>query len=328
MFREIREDLPGKLFNAKTFLSYLRPSNPIWWSKVGKIESCDWVFRGHASSDWKLIPSAFRKTESNQLAPLINYFKNLPVYSAGSKRWENLTENEKEYIHVVHAYGQGMFDFLRNCYECGFLDVVSYNTFPEHLKSGEFKSVSDGGFIQCFTEIDKNNPYHRLMRQQYEIAQHYGVPTHLLDWTKSPIYAAHFATNSWLQNQLNSDISIWAMKEFDELGISNYNLNLSLFPPSVVNNTNAKAQIGRFTVIDRLCAREYFLKYGSYPAVEDLFLDAPNNNYQIQKIVLSKEYVPEFRRLLDREGITDAKLKPGFDSIVSTIKSNWKNLNN
>ena len=86
--------------------------------------------------------------------------------------------------------------------------------------------------------------------------------------------------------------------------------------------------MGRFTVVvSQQEARQYFHAHGNYPAIEDLLLDADPLNYEVKKIVLSSKYVPEFRRLLDREGITNASLKPSFESIVSTIKSSWKNLN-
>ncbi|NOS73125.1 MAG: FRG domain-containing protein [Methyloglobulus sp.] len=326
---EVRQDKSGNIFDAESFLEYLRPSKSHWWEGgVGK-ESCPWVFRGHASSKWKLIPSAFRSNCINELSPLISYFESLPVAECQSQQWETLTKNQKTYLHNSLAYGQAMYDFLTSCYEFGLLDFQTSNNFPQDYKKMEFKSADlDGGYFQCFTDFPSEDS--RVFRKYYEVAQHYGVPTHLLDWSKSPLYAAHFATTSWLEaDDTKADIAVWAIKEFQEQGIPKYNCNLSLFAPSIINNVNAKAQLGRFTVISRDGAKNYFHEYGSYPAIEDFFpVESDPNSYQIQKIVLCSEHVPGLRNLLDREGITNARLKPGFDSIVSTIKSSWKNLSN
>jgi len=42
------------------------------------------------------------------------------------------------------------------------------------------------------------------------LMQHYGLPTRLLDWSKSPLIAAYFATSNY-QDYPNKDACIWAM---------------------------------------------------------------------------------------------------------------------
>jgi FRG domain len=326
--KEIRKDKSGTPFTAQTYLEYIRPSNSHWWEidEMAKNETCPWVFRGHASSDWKLVPSAFRKKNSNDLLPLIEYFESLPIAAAHFETWNNMSINEKAYRHLSLAYRQAIYELLAISNELGFLNPFSFNndSFPANLKNSN--AIDPKGDYYCFSEVTENNEK-KSLREIYEITQHRGLPTHLLDWTKSPIFAAHFATNSWLESKMDTDIAIWAMNDKPYFYSSHFSPNVELFAPSVLNNTFAKAQLGRFTVVNRKDAEDYFIKHGEYPAIEDLFLSVePENNLELKKIILPKEHVPEFRRLLDREGITNARLQPGFDSIVSTIKLSWKNL--
>lgn len=246
-----------------------------------------------------------------------------------------MNDNQKAYNHISLAYSQAIYEFHGISHELGFLNPYSCNnkSFPMNFKNSNAiypKHEDDNDdYFYCFSDLQEHEKEDaRMLREIYELAQHYGLPTHLLDWTKSPIFAAHFATNSWLESEMDTDIAVWAIQDYPYFYSGHFSPRIILFAPSVINNMYAKAQLGQFTVVNRAESKKYYFENGKYPAIEDLFIDTdPLNNHQIKKIILSKEHVPEFRRLLDREGITNARLQPGFDSIISTIKSSWKNLN-
>ena len=103
-----------------------------------------------------------------------------------------------------------------------------------------------------------NNDLLLTQRLQYiALAQHYGLPTRLLDWSFDKWIALYFALD--LSNlSLYSDddkLSLWCFKtEHFELGsipytIDNEKYKIHTYNPSFHNNLNANAQKGLFTYI-------------------------------------------------------------------------------
>src|SRR5713101_6175038 len=89
------------------------------------------------------------------------------------------------------------------------------------------------------------------------LAQHYRVPTRMLDWTLNPYIAAYFAASSAVsQIRVGNRLCIWALLEdiveFEELfsdgGIQNNRLPLKLVTAPGAGNSNLKAQRGVFLV--------------------------------------------------------------------------------
>jgi len=170
--------------------------------------------------------------------------------------------------------------------------------------------------------------------QLYSMMQHYGLPTRLLDWSKSPLIAAYFA----LEADNNEDRVVWVMDPFelnkinmdkDEVFVPykdlNEETNVDLYLPKVLRADRASNTPPLPIAIEppytnrRILAQQgCFTVHGSKDEPINVQFDR-HASERIRKIKLCKDSVPDLRSDLSSLGVT-------IDSIYQDLNSLSKKL--
>ncbi|KXI24615.1 FRG domain-containing protein [Photobacterium sanguinicancri] len=146
------------------------------------------------------------------------------------------------------------------------------------------------------------------------LAQHHGVPTRLLDWSKRSFVAAYFAATTAISNKNewknDSKLAIWALN-IDSLALYP---NISLVKVPGSTSAHLAAQAGVFTLCRQsACRNEDF----SPTPLEDEFKNVPET--PLLKITLPVTEATELFRLCKLYDITAASLFPSFDGAAKAV---------
>ena len=271
----------------------------------------DFAFRGHASDKYKLIPSALRP----ETRKCLNHF---------ALSGDDESKDELEYFQIIKE-NHILRDFYKLCDRNGLLleniDRIR-NTILDKLDMATLLT----------TEYWLPKDLWALA----SLAQHYGLPTRLLDWTHDIYVALFFAVEDYLEGRSIPDgtehIILWALnlQPIMEPGVSD--LPLKLVQPIYYGNDNLTAQKGMFTLWqvkknvefkDGHLVVDVKTKVNCKP-LDQLLIDLRIRHEKISSpylygIMLPVDSAKEIYKHINSIGYDASRIYPGYKGVVKTL---------
>ena len=234
-----------------------------------------WIFRGHADADWELRSKAAR-------SPTV--FQEYGVATLATD-WSSRSHGQDALLEV----------FRTGLNRAG---LVIPTPAPVVRRGNQITHPGAEPDREAFPLL--------------ALAQHHGLPTILLDWTRWGWVAAYFAAAEAadLARRRGTHLAVWALHR-DAFPIDRHGSSIFYEAPGGTN-PNLNAQAGLFTVHHR----------EDSPSLE-VFLSEWRKHEAVpvpQRLTLPVTEAPKLLRLLAYEGVTGASLFPGADGVVKSMR--------
>jgi hypothetical protein len=207
--------------SAAKFVDALSPRLEPWYMHPDR-----WVFRGQRDASWRLIPSAARNEAWQSFDRVVG--------DIGPAEYTNDARLQLELAAI--------WRFSREADRQGLLVPGFDHTWVDlaDLKA-KFNYLKDVFASREFFPRPEWRPL-------FGMAQHYSIPTRLLDWSERPLVAAYFAASGTDSTARGKHIAVWALDHNRLESIARLDERIIIVRPPWATNPNLRAQRGLFTL--------------------------------------------------------------------------------
>jgi hypothetical protein len=268
-----------------------------------------YIFRGEYEDYFQLIPKSLREYEYENIIRLGKVF------------------GEKKKTTYEQYYAE--YNILKGFYNLCDLNGIE---LPEIT---EYRNTIERDYIPNY----KFNFQYWLPQELWEIAglaQHYGLPTRLLDWTYDVNVALFFAVNDTLKKSNSSKYMVLYLLNtlyFEIIRIQSIFSPVVLIRPAYSRNSNLYAQKGLFTLWQESISsnlhenpvdKETFDKkiIGMMESIE-FSPSLYSSGKVLYKFKINKQITMQLKDTLKSNGYTTASIFPGMNGIVECMKNGF-----
>lgn len=247
-----------------------------------------------------------------------------------------------ELLEVLYAdsWKEGLGRF-RSDFAFRGLEAPAEEMLTGLMRLGDGYAEMEGHLLRNFRKyafrdaVPHDSTWHWLA-----LAQHYGLPTRLLDWTFSPFVALHFATEH--VEHFGDDGILWCMdfikaKQFlpDRLRQELDEEGANVFTAEMLGRV-----AGTFKAFDRL-ARQPFVAFFEPPSLDQRIVNqfalfslmasptaaldewVKHRPGLARRVVISARLKWEIRDKLDQANVTERVLYPGLDGLSRWLRRQY-----
>lgn len=263
--------------------------------EIYKIIYPNFIFRGESSNKFKLIPSALRESNKDKVMQL-----------------GNCHGLNNQMMRIAAEY-----NIIRNFY----YSCNDANLYVPNCRIRKYPIDDISVFLNHETWLPED---------LYEItglAQHYGLPTRLLDWSKDIYVSLYFACLGVMneikkEKRINDDhIVLWALnaKKIEVDKSIGKMIPLKFIKPSYHGNPNLGAQKGLFTLWEFVSDEERKNEVEVTPLDTFLINKAMDDQTLLYKLTLPTKFVLSLYVMLRNLGYGASRIFPGYNGVSQLL---------